>query len=243
MHGKTKNSIKLKVNVKSSVALPFKTLKMASKFEVFDPEGHDWTLYQERLESFFDTVKIVDDKLKVANLLSALNQAVYKLVRDACYPAAPKDKKYSELVNILKQHYSIKTNVWQIRKKFYDLKQGVETVVQWAAKVKNYACSCEFGDNLNNIILDKFITGGSSEAIFSRLAEEKSSLSLEKAIEIAQAKEVALTIRSSADILYVRNREAWHQSGGRNTSHKFKSSRDNHRQSGDNLKTVTNINN
>ncbi|KAK9744970.1 hypothetical protein QE152_g7304 [Popillia japonica] len=74
------------------------------------------------------------------------------------------------------------------RWKFYNATKSVtETVAEWAARVPNLAAKCDFGNELEIALRDKFIMGLDKKEIMQRLFEEKISISFDHAIEIASA--------------------------------------------------------
>lgn len=79
-----------------------------------------------------------------------------------------------------------RVNPWKERKKFYSLRRkNDESTVKWLERIRSAAIDCEFGSQLENIIMDKFITKLSGKA-FDRISEEETGkLTLEKAIELA----------------------------------------------------------
>lgn len=165
----------------------------ACKFNDFDTENGDWTAYSERLDQFFLANKIEEEKMKVAVLLSSLNESTYKLIRDLTHPLLPKEKKFVELTTLLKQQYGPRVNVWRERRKFYELRQNAyETVVEWIARIKKAAVNCEFEAQFEQIVKDKFITGINAGPLFERLAEEKSTTKLEELVDISLRKEVTI---------------------------------------------------
>ena len=72
----------------------------------FDGEK-EWSQYLERLDHFFEANKVADVD-KRAILLTVICHSDYKLLRNLLAPAKPKDKTYTKLVGILKEHYNPK---------------------------------------------------------------------------------------------------------------------------------------
>ena len=72
-----------------------------AKLEPFEPGQSDWLLYTERLEQFFVVNNIVEDKKKVAMLLTAIGATGYSLLRHLVSPDKPTDKSYDKLVKAM----------------------------------------------------------------------------------------------------------------------------------------------
>ena len=68
----------------------------------------EWPQYAERLEHFFVTNSITEDKKKKKSsfFLTMIGAAMYKVLRDLVAPAKPGTKPLEELLQKLEQHYS-----------------------------------------------------------------------------------------------------------------------------------------
>ncbi|XP_063900171.1 uncharacterized protein LOC135119709 [Zophobas morio] len=157
----------------------------------FTPDS-DFTIFEERFEQFCLVNKIVDEKCKVALLLSQMETDVYKILRDLSFPIPPKDKSLEELKKELQKHFSPKVNVFRERIQFFRAHQTTEeTSNEWYARLKNLAVNCKF-EHLQETLVDRFVSGMREGPVMDRLVEEPVSQSLEKLIEIANSKELAL---------------------------------------------------
>lgn len=172
------------------------------KFGEFDIKEDDFQIYCERLEQFFISNKIVDEKVKVANLLSQIGINSYTLLRNLCYPNLPKDKSFEELCDMLKEHCCPKSNVWKERKRFYEITQAEnEKIADYYVRITSHSVNCGFGARLSNVIKDKFITGLRKGNVFDRLVEEKETTTLEELKNLAMKKE---TEKTEKDINFMR---------------------------------------
>lgn len=151
--------------------------------------GGDWTVFSERLDQFFE-VNDIDDVKKRALLLTALDDQIYKTLRDLCHPQLPKDKTYAELIDLLNKQFVVRTSVFRERAKFYLARQYAnESISNWFARIKNLSVDCKFGEQFDVIMLDRFISGLRATSILDRLCEEAEDLTIQKAVEIATSKE------------------------------------------------------
>lgn len=149
----------------------------------------DWNVYAERLDQFFEVNDIVDEK-RSALLISVVGNDAYKTLRDLCHPSLPKTKPFDELCNLLKKQYSPQVSIFRERIKFYKAQQETyETVSQWYARLKTLSVDCKFGETLDGILLDRFISGLRNPLVLDRICEEDETMLLAKAIEIAVNKE------------------------------------------------------
>lgn len=119
-------------------------------------------------------------------LLSYLSEEVYILLRDLCTPNKPNTKSYKELCGILSKHYSPQIFLYKERNEFYAAKrESDESASEWVARIKKISMNCSFGEALENILSDKFITGYPGGKIAKRIYEESEEITLEKALGIA----------------------------------------------------------
>jgi hypothetical protein len=81
-----------------------------------------WTSYTERLEQYFAVNDIAEDK-EVPALLTLLGGKTYTLLRNLTAPNKPKEKDYTTLVNLLKDHLTPKPIVIAERFRFHKRNQ------------------------------------------------------------------------------------------------------------------------
>lgn len=152
----------------------------------------DWKTYSEILDQFFIVNNVEDDK-KSAFLISCIGSDTYKTLRDLCHPVLPKDKKFDDLSDILRKQFSPQVAIFRERTNFYNAKQNnAENITTWYGRVKRLSVDCKFGDNLEAILLDKFITGLRVGQVLDRLCEENETLTLQQAVDIASNKECSI---------------------------------------------------
>lgn len=158
----------------------------SGSISVFDSTRDKWVLYHERLENFFIAYNIKSEIRKKALLQTYIGENSYRILRDLCTPDLPSKKTYDELCEIMRSFYTPNVVVYKERKHFYAAsKSDGESAAEWMARIKRLASSCEFGANLCNVVLDKFVTGLSGRA-FDRISEEKhTELTLERAVGLA----------------------------------------------------------
>lgn len=156
--------------------------------------GDDWTPFYEQLEHYFQKNKTENDR-KVAALLTFIDQDTYSMLKGNFCPISPKDKSYYELTQLLHKKFSLKDSVFHKRSLFYDsMQDDNEVVVDWYLRMKNLADGCEFGDQLNDKIKDRFITGLQKGQIFERLCKEDYNKTLKDLVDTAVKTEIALKL-------------------------------------------------
>ena len=87
-------------------------------------ETESISAYLERLELFMKANK-VEDKRKVAVLLSVVGSKTYNLLRILLSPDSPGDKSYADLERALKAHFESKPSVIAERFHFHRCSQAL----------------------------------------------------------------------------------------------------------------------
>jgi hypothetical protein len=85
-------------------AQPRNAVGIIGRIEPFEDTVETWTSYTERLEQYFEVNDIAEDK-KVPTLLTLLGGKTYTLLRNLSAPNKPKEKDYTTLVNLLRDHF------------------------------------------------------------------------------------------------------------------------------------------
>ena len=147
----------------------------------------------DKLPTGEDEKKTKVDEMKRTYLLSCLGPSSYKLLKSYCIPESPADKKYDDLVEILKTKLSPGTNVVSEQYKFSMIKQeSTETLACFMARVKESASSCSFGTQFDTMVRNRFITGLRDDKIrTSLLSEAKADTTSDQIFDKALVKQRA----------------------------------------------------
>lgn len=157
----------------------------------FDSDTQTWEEYVEILDYFFIANRIEDADRKRAILLSSVGSRTYSLMRMLLSPGKPGDKSYDELTALLQSHYNPKSSEIVERFKFNSRTRAAnETVMEYVAALRKLAQHCNYGDALKEMLRDRLVCGVADDRIQRRLLAEP-GLTLEKALEVAQATETA----------------------------------------------------
>lgn len=166
-------------------------------FSEFNPTTMEWNIYKEKLDSYFISNDIKDDKKMSAFLRTRLDNETYKLLKDLADPKQLFDLEYKELCTFLTSHFGKPVSIFHERREFYDLKEiESETMNEWYGRIKHKASTCKFGKSLDEVLRDKFITGMKEGPILNRLAEEEETITMEDALKLAIKREVTVKISS-----------------------------------------------
>lgn len=165
---------------------------MAKNFDVFNLKD-DFIIFKERLELWFSANKIKEEEEKKIQLLTSLSLPAYKLIRNMCSPVIPEKKTYDELCKMMSNQFVDRSIIFKERRRFYELVQHEgEKVLDFFNKIQAIAVGCDFKDDLNKILRDKFVCGLTKGAIFERLCDEKADVSIEDCLKIAMTKETTV---------------------------------------------------
>ena len=104
-----------------------------------------------------------------------------------------RDKSYTELVKVLTDHFIPKPSEIVQRSKFYrrSRKPG-ESISTFVAELHAIAEHCNFGALLNVMIRDRVVCRINEDAIQKKLLAEGDTITLTKALSLAQAYETAV---------------------------------------------------
>ena len=157
----------------------------------FDPEREEWSQYAQRLTHFFAANGVEDETKKKEILLAMVGPATFKLLTNLVVPDTPGKKTYEELIAVLKTHHNPEPSEVIQRLQFYarDRKPG-ESVSMYVAELRSLAVYCNFGTTLDKMLRDRLVGGINDSRVRKRLLQEK-DLNFKRALEIAQALEVA----------------------------------------------------
>ena len=102
------------------------------------------------------------------------------------------DKSLSELVDVLKSHYSPKPSVIVQRDRFHTrFRRPQETVATFLSELRALEQNCNFGDTLNDMLRDRLVCGVDDDHIQCRLLSE-ADLTLDSALKLSLSHESAV---------------------------------------------------
>lgn len=159
----------------------------------FDVNSNDCTIFRPRLTNYFEANNIKDVSRRRAIFLNCLSEDSYRLIFNLCIPKTPEKLGYEELVKLFDGHFGGQRSIFGERRKFYEAQsEPHETIKDWAARVRSLAVHCDFGEELQICLRDRFIMGLPSGQIRDRLFESDNLLTFAEAVKIAESREAAL---------------------------------------------------
>ena len=121
------------------------------RLQEFNNDAESVTAYLERVELYFATNEIADDK-KVAVFLSSVGATTYALLRDLAAPAKPADNTMIQLTKLLKDHYNPTPLVIAERYNFHTRAQkATESVSEYVAVLRKLATHCDFEGDFGGV--------------------------------------------------------------------------------------------
>lgn len=162
---------------------------------VFNHLDGEWNIFLKQLEQFFvmNDVDATKQTKRRAILINALHSSSFKLLINLCHPTQPEAVEYKVLIQKLDQHFKPPQSSFAERMKFYEANKDVnESILEWAAKVRQLASTCDFNDEnvLNTAVRDKFIMGLQKGTMKDKLfLEDVNVLTFDKAVQIAKTVE------------------------------------------------------
>ena len=159
---------------------------------VFREEDEDFGSFMERLDCYFTVKDTADDK-KVQILIVSLQPRQYQVLKDLVAPETPVSKTYDCVTSLLKKHYGGTKNPRVERTKFRQIvRREGESLQSFSVRLKHASRYCEFGNTLNQMLVDQLIAGVRSRSVANKLLEcnEGLALTFDKALQVAEATEI-----------------------------------------------------
>ena len=127
--------------------------------------------YLDRLEGYFDANEIgtlkygnneetrtITDKKKVAAFISVIGAETYGTLQDLCKPDKPRNKTFTDLCDLLQQHFKPPTvEVAESFKFFRYVQSERQSIANYSAKLRGMAATCNFGGFLGRALRDQFV--------------------------------------------------------------------------------------
>lgn len=125
--------------------------------------------------------------------MTSMGPSAYRLLCNLVHPERPKDKSFQQIVEIMKGLYEPKPLViaegFWFRKRFSGFQKSNESASKFAAKLQQLSAKCDFGDRLDEALLDGFVSGISNGACQRKLLSEE-GLTFAKELEVAMNMEM-----------------------------------------------------
>ena len=103
---------------------------------------------------------VKDPKKQAACLITVIGASTYTLLENLLSPEKPATKKLDELIEVLQHHFQPKVITIAERFKFHQRSQADgESVVDYMAKLRHLASTCDFGRFLDQALRDRLVCG------------------------------------------------------------------------------------
>lgn len=161
--------------------------------EVFDCKVSLWSNWITRLECQF-TIHAVEDDKRLAYLYSYMGPDAFAILCNKLLPKKPMDAtvSYKGVVDTMKKHYEPESLQIFENFKFHKLNQEEgEKIADFVGRLRKQAEKCDFEAYTENAVRDRLVLGLRQPKIQQKLLETD-KLTLQKAIQIAEAMETVL---------------------------------------------------
>lgn len=153
--------------------------------------GDDFELYSERLEHVLNFNRVVEDREKISFLIGIGGLELLKILKSLVAPKKTTEITYKFAIEKLSAHFKPKKNVRAERHKFLSrTMKADEDISEFIIELKMLADTCEYGQNLDMILSDKFILSMRDERIQRKLIESPLDTKFDKICETALVMEL-----------------------------------------------------
>ena len=143
------------------------------------------------MEEYLLATGVIEERKKVAILLSTIGSQTYDLLKDLYTPDKLNMKSSEEIVTKLTEYLGPKATVIAERYRLHQRQQKAgESVITYMATLRCLAKDCNYGAFFEEALRDKFVCRLANKKIKMKLLQEK-DLTLAKACENATAMEAA----------------------------------------------------
>lgn len=123
-----------------------------SRLDPFDCQKGDFDYYLEQFDHFLDLNSVEDEAKKVPLFISSIGQDAYKILKETCAPADPKEKSFEELKRLLLEYFA--------RREFYRRNQRPgEYTGAYVNELKRLSLKCNFGAFVHDALRDRIACG------------------------------------------------------------------------------------
>ena len=144
-------------------------------------EKDNWTSYIERLHHHFIAYDVVGEEKKRAILLSACGLTTFKLMRTLVSCAKIETTSFSEIVQVLKDHFDPVPSAIMQRFKFNSrIRAAGESVSKYIAALCSLREYCQYNDTLKEMLHDRLACGVNRDGIQQHLLAEKGDIPMKK---------------------------------------------------------------
>lgn len=171
--------------------------------QAYDESNESFDCYLQRLDNHLKLKRVDDttpasDKICVQILIGCLSPKIYQTLTKLTAPELPSTKTYKQLIKLLKEYLSPQASLIAEQHKFYTRMQlEGEAIQNYVAELRKLTINCNFNcpscqaSTIDTHIRAQFIRGIRDNDIRERLLQQKSTVSFEEIIQIAQSVEIA----------------------------------------------------
>lgn len=127
-----------------------------SRLDPFDCQKGDFDYYLEQFEHFLVLNSVEEESKKVPLFISSIGQEAYKILKEICSPADPKERSFDQLKTLLQEYFA--------RREFYKRNQRPgEYTGAFINELKRLSVKCNFGPFAHDALRDRIACGKLAE--------------------------------------------------------------------------------
>ena len=163
---------------------------LVSSIGVFDCDNETFSNYWKRF-NFFCKVNKVELELQAGVFLATVGPKTFALCQDLLAPKVLDEVTLNEIGKALSNHFNPVKNIIYERFVFFSRNQkNEETIKDYVHALKALATTCNFENNLNNMLRDRLVVGLRDQKI-QRSLLTNADLTFDDAIRLAVSMDVA----------------------------------------------------
>lgn len=123
-----------------------------SRLDPFDCQKGDFDYYLEQFDHFLVLNSVEEESKKVPLFISSIGQEAYKILKEICAPADPKERSFDQLKTLLQEYFA--------RREFYRRNQRPgEYTGAFINELKRLSLKCNFGPFAHDALRDRIACG------------------------------------------------------------------------------------
>ena len=121
----------------------------------------EWESFKEDFDQFLLAIEKdgADDKVKLALLLRTVGERGKDIYKTLTFPTGKKKDKYADVIGQMDAFCKPRRNLFNCRDHFLTCKQNGSSVDEYLTELRKRGRHCEFGDQLDTLILHTLVLG------------------------------------------------------------------------------------
>ena len=159
----------------------------------------EWESFKEDFDQFLLAIEKdgADDKVKLALLLRTVGERGKDIYKTLTFPTGKKKDKYADVIGQMDAFCKPRRNLFNCRDHFLTCKQNGSSVDEYLTELRKRGRHCEFGDQLDTLILHTLVLGLDDPKLVSKI-KEMDNVTLDNVVSLLRRHEEASKDQTSA---------------------------------------------